>query len=47
MSVDAAQAPNLPVGEFTNVTGAGVIALTNLQWYKSTAAGDVGIIEQL
>ena len=47
MSIDAAQAPNLPVGEFTNVTGAGVIQLTKLQWYKSAAAGGVAIIEQI
>lgn len=47
MSVDAAQAPNLPVGEFTNAAGAGVIQLTKLKWHKSAAAGEVGIIEQL
>ncbi len=47
MSVDAAQAPNLPVGEFTNAAGLGVIQLTKLKWHKSAAAGEIGVIEQL
>lgn len=47
MSVDAAQVPNLPVGEFTNSADLGVILLTKLKWHKSAAAGGVGIIEQL
>lgn len=47
MSIDEAQVPNLPVGEFTNATGAGVIQIPDLQWFKQAAAGGVAIIEQL
>ncbi len=45
MSVDAAALPNLPVGEFSNAAAAGVILLPRLRWFKSAAAGEIGIIE--
>lgn len=45
MSVDAAQAPNLPVGEFTNAAGAGVILITGIKWHAQAAAGTIGRIE--
>jgi hypothetical protein len=45
MSVDAAQAPNLPVGEFTNTNAAGVTQITGATWYAQAAAGTVGRIE--
>ena len=47
MSIDAGAVPNLPVGEFTNVNGAGVIQLSKFAWYASAPAGEVGIIEQV
>jgi len=45
MSIDVAQAPNLPVGEFTNAAGAGVIEITGIKWHAQAAAGTVGRIE--
>lgn len=45
MSVDAAQAPNLPVGEFTNAAGAGVVLITGIKWHAQAAAGTTGRIE--
>lgn len=45
MSIDEAQAPNLPVGEFTNAAGAGVVLITGIRWYADAEAGTVGRIE--
>ncbi len=45
MSVDPTASPNLPAGEFTNASGAGVIAITGAKWYGAHASGTVGIIQ--
>lgn len=45
MSINAGAAPNLPVGEFTNAAGAGVILITGAKWHAQAAAGTVGRIE--
>lgn len=45
MSVDVAAAPNLPVGEFTNAAGAGVILITGIKWHASAPANSIGRIE--
>ena len=45
MSIDAAQTPNLPVGEFTNAAAAGVIELTALKFYGAADAGTIARIE--
>ena len=45
LSIDAAQSPNLPVGQFTNAAGAGVVLLTGSKWYGAAAANTVARIK--
>jgi hypothetical protein len=45
MSINAGAAPNLPVGEFTNAAGAGVIQITGIKWHASAPANSIGRIE--
>lgn len=45
MSINAAAAPNLPVGQFTNAAAAGVVLLTGSKWYGAAASGTIGKIK--
>lgn len=45
MSIDVTQTPFLAAGEFTNASGAGVIAITGATWYGAHTSGTVGVIQ--
>ena len=44
MAVNPVNAANIEVGEFHNVAGAGLIALTFLTWYLTQLADHIGIL---
>lgn len=45
MAVNATNAAGISVGEFHNVAGAGLVAVTGATWYGAATAGSVGLIE--